>query len=369
MIPIYLDNNATTACDPIVINSCLNELQLGACNPSSVHSLGRLSKARLVNARDTIISYFECNHLDMIFTSGATEAINMVIKGLKKTLKGRHVITSDIEHLAVYSTFKALEKEGVEVTFLNTNDWGAVKPEQVLSAIKPNTSLISLMAANNETGVKTDIESIAKIAKQHNLLFLVDAVAWIGKEPFVIYDGISALFISGHKFHAPKGIGACLYKKNFKFENLIDGGHQERGKRAGTENLMGIIGMAKAFELLDPKHSLHMQKLRDYFENSILNSIDNVIINGSGPRIANTSNLSFLDLEGETLLMKLDLNGICVSHGSACSSGALEPSRVLLNMGLGRKRALGAIRFSLSRFTTIDEIDQTIEVLKKICNH
>jgi cysteine desulfurase len=368
MTLIYLDNNATTACDPIVINTCLSELQSGALNPSSIHSQGRIAKSRLIEARDFILSYFNQDHLDIVFTSGATEAINMVLKGLKKQLKGHHVITSDIEHLAVYSTFKALQNEGIEVTFLQAEEKGFISSEQVLSAIKPNTRLISLMAANNETGVKTDVTSIAKIAKQFDLIFLVDAVAWIGKEPFDMCDGISAIFISGHKFHAPKGIGACIYKKSLKFENLIHGGHQERGKRAGTENLMGIMAMKKAVELFDPQHTQHMQNLRDYFETAVFDLIPDVIVNGSGPRIANTSNLSFLALDGETLLMKLDLLGVLVSHGSACSSGALEPSRVLLNMGLGKQRALSALRFSLSRYTTLNEIEQTVDILKKIHN-
>jgi cysteine desulfurase len=366
MLPIYLDNNATTQVAPEVAKVFFEELIQVPSNPSSIHTYGRKAKSRLIRSCDDILSHFNRNDLNIIFTSSGTEAANTIIKGVAKTFKSSHIISSNLEHAAVYKTLLCLEKEGHEVSYLPCDQNGVISADSVIANIRPNTKIITLMAANNETGVKLDIESIAKISKEKNIIFIIDAVSWIGKEPFNFHDGISAIFFSGHKFHAPKGIGAIIHKKNLKFETLLLGGNQQRGKRAGTENLPAILALAKAFELFDDKHCAYMKTLRVYFEENILKNIPNTLINGSSNRLCNTSNLSFLDQEGEVMLMKLDLESVMASHGSACSSGALEPSRVLLNMQLGKDRALSAIRFSLSRFTTKEEIDRAIEIIKKV---
>lgn len=356
---IYLDNNATTALDEKVFEACSSELCEVPSNPSSVHSFGRAARNRLIIAREQVAKAFFVKPTEVIFTSGGTESLNMVLKGLKNNA---HIITSNVEHAAVFNTLKLFEN----VTYLDAGPYGAVKPKAVLEALRPNTCLITLMAANNETGVKTDLASIAAIAKSHKIPFVVDAVSWIGKEPFEMHEGISAICLSGHKFHAPKGIGALILRKELKIEPLITGGHQEFEKRGGTENLAGIIGLAKALSLCNEGSTTYMCHLRNHFEKEVLRSISDVTINGTGPRICNVSNLSFHGVEGEVLLMKLDLMGIYASHGSACSSGALEPSRILLNMGLGKETAASSLRFSLSRFTTLKEIDHTLSILQDL---
>lgn len=366
---IYLDNNATTSLDPEVLKTCIEELSQPPSNPSSVHALGRDARGRMLLARECIAHYFRVRPSEVIFTSGGTESINCALKGLLPQLKGKHIITSSVEHSAVFHTLKLFEKEGVQLSFLNPGAFGAVSKEAIEEAIQPNTALICIMAANNETGVKSDIACIAKLAHQRGLLFFVDAVSLIGKEPFILHDGISMVALSGHKFHAPKGSGCLIVKKGIKLEPLLTGGHQESMRRAGTENLLSIMGLQKAFSLLEENqehYTSQMLQLRDAFEKGVLDTISDVCINGYGPRIANTSNLSFLGVDGETLLMRLDLAGVLASHGSACSTGALEPSRILINMGLHKERSMSAIRFSFSRMNTLCEIEQTIHVLQTI---
>lgn len=366
MFSIYLDNNATTKMATPVIEACIEEMYHGASNPSSIHTPGRAAKSRLIKARDLVAGYFNVASKKVIFTSGATEALNMILRGMKKRLVGKHIITSNVEHAAVYQTLLALEQEGVEVTYLPAGHKGYISQSQVEEVYKPTTQLIILMAVNNETGVITPIESIGKWAKDKKIPFIVDATAAIGKiSPFLLKEA-SAFVCSAHKFHGPKGIGAVILQENLILEPQITGGYQEYSLRAGTENLVGIIGFAKAIELIDEKNFLTIKQLRDYFESQLISLIPNLYINGEGPRVCNTSNLSFLGEEGEVLLMKLDLEGIYASHGSACSSGSLEPSRVLMNMELGKARVLSALRFSFSRYSTIQEIELTIQKLQKI---
>lgn len=369
MRPIYLDNNATTPIDPRVLAVIEEDLRINFGNPSSTHSLGQESRKRLTQAKHFIANFFKVKPIELVFTSGGTEALNMVIRGLFQSNPSGHILTSSVEHSAVYATVKALESTGTNATFLSPGLWGAVTPDAVRAALRPDTRLIALMAVNNETGVKTDIESIAEIAREARIPFLVDGVGLLGKEPFTIPAGVSAICFSGHKLHAPKGIGLAIIRKTLSIVPLITGGNQENGLRGGTENVTGIIALAKAIELLNqefPEASQRMERLRNHFENTLMSQLSGVTVNGQGPRVVNTSDLSFKGLEGETLLAALDMEGVAASHGSACASGALEPSRILLNMGLSREAARSSVRFSLSRFTTQNEIDRAIEIIVRL---
>ncbi len=357
---IYLDNNATTIVAPEVLEVMLEELSGLPANPSSVHFFGKEAKKKLTTARASIASYLKVKPTEIVFTSGATEGINTILRGQRHT----HIVTSNVEHSCIYNTLKDLEKKGIKVTYLEAQSYGATTPDAVRLAITPQTTLIILGAVNNETGVKIDIEAIAKIALEARIPFALDGVALLGKEAFTIPEGVSAMAFSGHKIHGPKGIGFNFIRSNFKLSPLITGGDQEFSKRAGTENLAGILGLAKAIELLEKSPPMQkMQDLRAHFEKRLKELFSNVLINGDGPRICNTSNVSFLGVDGETLLIQLDQAGIAASHGSACASGSLEPSRILLSMNLPRERIKSSLRFSLSRFTTEQEIEQTISTI------
>lgn len=367
MSKIYLDNNATTQLDPRVIEALVSSFQYFG-NPSSTHSAGQASRKILNQARQAIATFFSVKPQEVIFTSSGTESANMILKGYCSQLSG-HAITSSIEHSAVFSTFKEIESKGWEVTFLSPGEWGAIRAEDLIKAIRPNTRLVSLMAVNNETGVKTDIDEIAKICLERGIPFVVDGVAWLGKERFTIHQGVSAIFFSGHKIHGPKGIGLALIRSTFKIHPFITGGEQEFGKRGGTENIASIHGLAEAITLLKDQYqeaNQHMERLREKFENTLINRLPNVSINGTGPRISNTSNLYFKGIDGEALLLALDQEGIAASLGSACASGSIEPSRVLLNMGYSMERSRSSLRFSLSRFTTETEIDEAIHIIVQI---
>jgi cysteine desulfurase len=364
---IYLDNNATTFVASSVIDAVVHVHQNYPGNPSSPHQFGRDSKKLLLKSRETIASFLKVRPKEIIFNSGATEGANLILRGILSLTKG-HVLTSDVEHACVHSTLKALTDEGtVNTTFLPAGLKGFVSKEQILEAIRPDTKLIALMAVNNETGVKTPIEEIAQIAEEKKILFFVDGVALFGKELFTIPSGVSAMIFSGHKFHAPKGCGFMYLKSTLKLLPQITGGEQEYNRRGGTENLADIAAMAEATRLLNdelPLVSKNMLELRQHLEESLKKEFkDLIIINGEGERICNTVNIAFRGMDGETLLAALDMQGIAASHGSACASGALEPSRILLNMGLSLEEARSSIRFSLSRFTTKEEIDRTLDVL------
>lgn len=365
---IYLDNNATTLVDPCVCEAVMQDLKHHYGNPSSIHAFGQDSRSRLAASRHSIASFLNVRPNEIIFTSGGTEGINMVIRGIFEGKPGGHIVTSSVEHSCVYGTVKQLESLGCQATFLSPGLWGAVTEEAVREAIRPDTRLIVLMAVNNETGVKTDIERVAKVAQEARIPFLVDAVALLGKEPFVIPDGVSAMCFSGHKIHAPKGIGFAFIRSQLKLRPLLTGGDQEYGRRGGTENVSGIIGLTEAIRQLKVNltdTSKQMEILRNKLEHSLLEQLVGVTVNGLGPRVVNTTNLSFSGVDGETLLAALDMEGIAVSHGSACASGALEPSRILLNMGLPTSVARSSIRFSLSRFTTESEIDICVRVVRE----
>ncbi|MBB63988.1 MAG: cysteine sulfinate desulfinase [Waddliaceae bacterium] len=366
---IYLDNNATTCPAPEVIEVVKESLEECWGNPSSVHYYGQEARAKLMHARRSIAKALGVRATELFFHSGGTEGLNLLIRGLLGNKSNAHVISSNVEHPAVYKPLKNLQEEGVDVTFLEVGEWGAVTPEAVAESIRPNTALIALMMVNNETGVRTDIEAIASIAEERKIPFLVDAVAGFGKEKIVIPSGVNAMVFSGHKFHAPKGIGAAYLRKGVSCNSLACGGGQERGLRPGTENHSGVLALAKAVELYEAscdEASARMKQLRNHFEKALMSSLDGVAINGKGPRVCNTSNLSFEGVDGESLLLSLDLEGVCASHGSACSAGSLEPSRVLVNMGLAHGRASSSVRFSLSRYTTEEEIERAIEIIIRV---
>ena len=369
---VYLDNNSTTPMDTRVAE-CMHQAMLSTFgNPSSVHSYGQEARAQLARARRTIAKAFSVKPTEVVFTSGGTEGLNLLIRGLLGSdFSSKHVVSSDLEHAAVFNTLRQLESGGLSVSYLSGGSWGAVTAEQVKEAIQANTRLIVLTAANNETGVKTDIEAIAKLAKEVDIPFLVDGVAFIGKETFVIPDGVSAVTMSGHKFHASKGTGLFILKKGIAFQPCVCGGGQEGQKRSGTENLPGILGLVKAIELIQeemPAAQEKMLELREHLEKRLKDSLDSVHVNGEGPRISNTANIAFEGVDGESLLMHLDMNGVATSHGSACSSGALEPSRVLMNMGYPRERAASSLRFSVSRMTSKEEVDQACDVIIALVN-
>jgi cysteine desulfurase len=361
---IYLDNNATTGVDPRVLEAMLSELSSIPSNPSSSHFFGQEAKRRLQTARETIACFFKVKSHEVVFTSGGTEAVNLVLRGFFPDEVSGHAITSNVEHSCVDHTMDELRKKGLDVSFLPAGLHGAVLPEQIEKAIRPDTRFIALMAVNNETGVKHDLNAIGQIALQAKIPLIVDGVAWLGKESFTLHPGVAAICFSGHKFHAPKGVGFAIVRSSMKIHPLVTGGQQEFSLRPGTENLPGIIGLAKAIELLDvelPAATLRMAMLRDRLEAGLIERAAPVVVNGGGNRICNTCNLSFPDVSGEDLLIGLDMAGIAVSHGSACSAGALEPSRILLNMGVPHNIARSAVRFSLSRNTTLEEIDRTID--------
>lgn len=357
---IYLDNNATTFLDPSIndLLHSINSTLLG--NPGSTHRFGQQAKSQLADAQRRCALFFGVKPEEIIFTSGATEALNLL---LSNSPKQGHVITSSLEHSAV---LEPLKRCGALVTYLDPLPGsGAVTAAQIQAAIQINTSMIVLSAANNETGIKIELNEIAALAQKTGIAFVVDGVSWLGKDRFSLPSGVLAVCFSGHKIHGPLGVGVAIVRKPFKVSPLIVGGGQQRGVRAGTENLPAILGFARALELLDDTWIIQMSTLRNRFEEGILAHLTHVIIHGKNePRVCNTSNIAFLGVDGETLVMALDLAGVAASHGSACSSGALESSRVLRAMGIESRMARCSLRFSLSRFTTEAEIDQSIAIIK-----
>lgn len=340
----------------------LADLENIPANPSSIHSFGRHANQLLTTARRSVADFFGASPNEIYFTSSGTEAINFFLRSLEKG----HIITTTIDHSSIYRTIQILETQGFCISYIPVGLWGAPTPAAIAAAIRPDTRAIVLSAANAETGVRLDIESIAAIAAEHSIPFLLDAVAYVGKEPLIVPPGVTAIAISGHKFHAPKGIGLLFCRPSFKLTPLITGGGQEHLKRAGTENLSGILGLSEALQILREKQHTLTNQIRDlrlYFETNLLSSLPDTAINGQGPRVSNVSNIAFLGLDAETLLMQLDLFGIATSHGSACSARALEPSRVLLGMGLDRKTARSSLRFSFSRMNTRSEVDRCLEHL------
>ncbi len=369
MEKIYLDNNATTPIAPEVLAVIAKALAEGPANPSSSHWYGQKAKSQLSAARETIADFLGIQPREVLFTSGGTESINFLIRGIASHLPKGKIITSNVEHSSVETTLECLEKEGWQIDRLPVGLHGSVEVDQVRAIIDDNTRCIVLSAVNSETGVKAPIEEIGDLAGHIGIPFLVDGIAWLSKESFTIPSGVTGIAFSSHKIHGPKGVGLAILRSSLKkIPPLLTGGAQEFGKRAGTENLEGILGLATAIELLKsslPQAKVHMAKARDRLEKALIEQCG-AIVNGNGPRICNTTNLAFPGVDGETLLIHLDLAGIAASHGSACSSGSLEPSRILLNMGLPRELVRSSIRFSLSRLTTMEEIEEAILRISQI---
>ena len=339
----------------------LEDLKGPPANPSSVHWFGQQAKNLLQEARRKAASFFKAKPEEIIFTSGGTESINFMLRSLPS--KG-HLITTRIEHSSVYKSIQLLESQGLDATYLPVGLWGAPLIEQIEAAIRPDTIALVFSASNGETGVKIELAPIMKLAQKHNIPLYLDAVSFVGKEVLPELSFPGAIAISGHKFHAPKGIGILCLRPPAKIASLLLGGNQEHQKRAGTENLAGILGLSEALQILAESQEKIVQEILDlrlHFENGLKRELGDLIIHGEGPRISNTSNIAFLGVDGETLLMHLDLSGVAASHGSACSSGSLEPSRVLTQMGIDKKTARSSLRFSLSRMNTREEIDLAIE--------
>ena len=370
---IYLDNAATTRVRPEVAEAVLPAMTETYGNASSVHSFGREAKKAMEKARAQVAAAIGAKKEEIYFTAGGSEADNWAIKGAAHALrkKGLHIITTAIEHHAVLHTCQALEKEGFEVTYLPVDEYGLVTPEQVEAAIRPDTILVSVMAANNEIGTIEPIAEIGAVCRAHKVLFHTDAVQAVGHMPLdVAAMQIDMLSLSGHKFYAPKGVGALYIRTGVRIENLIEGGAQERNRRAGTENVPAIVGMGKAIELITAEmaeENARISGLRDRLIAGILDAIPESRLNGHPTkRLPGNVNVSIRYIEGEALLLSLDMAGIAASSGSACTSGSLDPSHVLLAIGLPHEIAHGSLRLTIGRDNTQAEIDRVLEELPKI---
>jgi cysteine desulfurase len=371
---IYLDHSATTPVDPEVAQLIMKYYLEYYGNPSSVHFFGRQVKKALEEAREQVAALIGAKAAEITFTSGGTEADNLAIQGAarSRTKKGKHLITSAIEHHAVLDTFKYLAKNGYELTILPVDEEGLVSVDDVTKAIRPDTILISIMHANNEVGSIQPIAEIGALTREKGILFHVDAVQSLGKIPINVQDlNVDLLTISSHKIYGPKGVGALYVRKGVRISPLVFGGSQERKMRSGTENAPGIIGFGKACELAGERmaeETTRLTRLRDKLTEGILTRIDNVKLNGprGAKRLPNNVNVSINYVEGESLLLSLDMLGIAASSGSACTSGSLDPSHVLLAMGLSHEVAHGSLRFSLGRQNTEEDIDFVLQELPKI---
>ncbi len=377
MKKIYADNAATTAVSPKVLEKMLPYFTEVYGNPSSLYATGASAKKAVETARENIARNLGAEHASEIyFTSGGSESDNWAIKGVCRALKSKgknHIITSKIEHHAVLHTLDALKKEGFEVTYLDVYENGIVRVSDVEKAIRPETALVTIMYANNEIGTIQPIREIGKVCREHGVLFHTDAVQAIGNLPVNVKDdNIDLLSMTAHKIHGPKGCGCLYVRRGVRIENLIDGGAQERGKRAGTENTAGIVGLDAALQLTvdtRKKRNAHLLPLRDKLIDSLL-KIERSRLNGDREnRLPGNINMCFEGIEGESLLLKLDLNGISASSGSACTSGSLDPSHVLLALGLPHEIAHGSLRLSFGDDITEEDIDYIAEVVPQIVDY
>lgn len=370
---IYLDYAATTPTHPEVVRAMLPYFTDAFGNPSSIHSYGQAAKGSIEEARIKIANLIGARDEELIFTSGGTEADNFALKGIAyaNESKGNHIITSSIEHHAVIETCKFLETRGFRVTYLPVDEYGLVDLDDVRKAITDKTILISVMQANNEMGTIEPIAEIDKIAQEAGVCFHTDAVQAVGHIPVNVDElGVDLLSMSAHKFYGPKGVGALYIRKGTKLTPFIHGGEQERRRRASTENVPGIVGFGKAAELAQQKMSEEAERLtglRDRLIKGLLERIDHTRLNGHPiMRLPNNVNISVAFVEGESMLLNLDLEGICASTGSACSSSSLEPSHILLAMGLSHEQAHGSLRFSLGKWTTEEDVERVLDVLPSI---
>jgi cysteine desulfurase len=380
---VYLDYNATTPVDPGVLDAMLPYFSADFANASSIHTPGQRARAAVETAREQVAALIGAKPQEIVFTSGGTESDNHAIFGVISAQVAQpilavrlsssqpappHIITTTIEHEAVLNTCQALETQGVSVTYLPVDREGQVDPEAVREAIRPETVLITVMHANNELGTVQPLEEIGRIAKAHNIYFHTDAVQSVGKISVDVNAlNVDLLSLSGHKLYAPKGVGALYIRGGTRVRQLLYGGHHQRGARPGTENVAAIVGLGKAAEIARTSLSNDAQRvsaLRDQLERGLLDRIPQIRVNGSQvPRTPNTTNIQFAGIEGEALVIALDLKGLACSVGAACSSGAVEPSHVLTAIGLSQEEAKSSLRFSLGRHTTESEIASALEII------
>ena len=371
----YFDNAATTRVKEEVLNEMLPYLKEQYGNPSSLYSIGRNAKKAIEEARKKVAGLINCAPNEIYFTGCGSESDNTAIKGIAyaNQKKGKHIITSKIEHPAVLHTCQALAKQGFEITYLNVNKEGIVDLEELKNSIRNDTILISIMFANNEIGTLQPITEISKIAKMYNITFHTDAVQACGNVPINVRKmEIDMLSLSGHKLYAPKGIGALYVKNGIEFEKFMDGGHQEKNKRGGTENVPAVVGLGKACELAKAnlnEHMRHLQELRDDYIKQVEEKIPYIKLNGSRHmRLPGNANFSFQFVDGESLLLNLDAKGICASSGSACTSGSADPSHVLTAIGLSKDIAQGSLRTTFGEENTKEDIQYLVDNLQEIVN-
>jgi len=370
---VYLDHNATTPVHPEVRKAIEPYLGDQFGNPSSIHWAGRDVRKGVEDARQEIASFFGCQPLEVVFTSSGTESDNLAIKGIayRKGKAGKHIITSQVEHPAVINTCRFLEKQGFRVTFVPVNRYGIVEPDSIRDALAEDTILVSVMYANNETGDIMPVPEIGAIAREAGVVMHTDAVQAAGKIPIDFGTlPVDLLTFSGHKVNALKGTGGLIVRKGVEIEAITHGGHQERGRRGGTENVAGIVAMGKSFQILKEgmeEEVAETRRLRDRFEKGLFERIPELVLNGHPTqRLPNTVNISFRFVEGEAMLLNLDMMGIACSSGSACTSGSLEASPILLAMGADPTDAQGALRFSLGRGNTEEDIDYAVDAIETV---
>lgn len=372
MSVIYLDNNATTKVDPAVIDAMMPYLTEYYGNPSSMHTFGGNVMHEIEHSRAQVAQLINADPREILFTSCGTESDNTALLATLQSYPGkRHIVTTRVEHSAIMNMCKHLSKQGYAITYLPVDSQGMIDLEDLKHAITHDTALVSIMFANNETGVIYPVDEIAQIVKERGVVFHTDAVQAVGKVPMDMQKLPADLVsLSGHKLHAPKGVGVLYVRRGTRFQPFMIGGHQENGRRGGTENVAAVIGLGKACEIAAQHleyENTEVKRLCNKLESALLSSIPNSIINGNpGTRLPNTTNISFEYVEGEGILLLLNEHGICASSGSACTSGSIEPSHVLRAMGVPFTAAHGSVRFSLSRYTTESEIDKVIEVMPGI---
>lgn len=369
----YFDNAATTRVKDEVLNEMLPYLKDKFGNPSSMYTIGREAKRAMEEAREKVAKLIGSKTNEIYFTGSGSESDNTAIKGIayENIRRGKHIITSKIEHPAVLHTCQFLEKQGFSVTYLNVDKNGFISIDELIKSIRNDTILISIMFANNEIGTIQPIQEIAKIAKMYNITFHTDAVQACGNVPINVQKmGIDMLSLSGHKLYAPKGIGALYVKNGIKFERFVDGGHQEKNKRAGTENVSGIVGLGKACEIANKNlenHMKYLEELRNYYISKVENNIPLAKLNGAKQkRLPGNANFSFEYIDGQSLLLNLDAKGICASSGSACSTGSSKPSHVLTAIGLSENLANGALRTTFGEENTKEDVDYLVDNLINI---
>jgi cysteine desulfurase len=363
---VYLDHNASTPVHPEVVEAMLPYFSERFGNPSSVHGFGREAREGLETARDQVAHFLRVGKEEIVFTSGGTESDNMAVKGVALARGRGHIITTKIEHHAVLRAVQTLETQGFAATYLEVDGYGMVDPDALRRAIRPDTVLISIMHANSEIGTVQPARQLGAIAREHGIPFHMDAVQTFGKVPLDLDAfNIDMLSFSSHKIYGPKGVAGLYIRKGTKMVSLQHGGEHERRRRAGTENVAGIVGLGRAAELAREEmaaDSVRLAALRDRLEARLL-AVPGALRNGGGPRVPNTTNLSFAGVEAESLVMALDMAGVAVSTGAACAAGAVEPSHVLRAMGLSLERVQASLRFSLGRATTAEQVDRAAELV------